>query len=182
MKPVFSRLLGSILGAAVASGDGPWRAKTVWVAVLITALGFGLWVRDAATNDGNSPATASGIAVSTDGTAKPATWDFSRPLPGYAQVSGSYIGGFVLGWLFRRFIRMALALAAGLVLLLGIGKYAGWDAPKTEVRIKEGTAWVEREAVAMKDYLSGLLPSASAAGVGGFLGLRRRAKLPPTTR
>ncbi len=133
MKPVFSRLLGSTLGAAVASGDGPWRAKTVWVAVLITALGFGLWVRDAATNDGNTPATASGIAVSTDGTAKPATWDFSRPLPGYAQVSGSYIGGFVLGWLFRRFIRMALALAAGLVLLLGIGKYAGWDAPKTEV-------------------------------------------------
>lgn len=181
MKPMLSRFLGATLGAAVAGGDGPWRAKTVWVAVLITVVGFGLWVRDAAKGGSEVPA-ANEISTSSAGTAESTRWNFSDPLPGYVQVSGSCIGGFILGWLFRRFIRLALALAALLALLVGVGKYAGWDSSKAADKIKSGTAWVGREAAEARNYLSGMLPSASAAGIGGFLGLRRRAKLPPEAR
>ena len=52
-------------------------------------------------------------------------WDFSRPVPGYVRVCASYIGGFFIGWAFRRFLRLALSLVALVALLVGLGKCVG---------------------------------------------------------
>lgn len=174
MKPILSRILGATLGAAVAAGNGPWRSRTVWIAVLITALGFGWWLREAA--QGNRPAPASSGLSDLPHAAPSGRWDFSRPVPGYVHVSGSYLGGFFLGWWFRRWVRLAFigaAVAAGLV---GAGQHLGWDATGTAEKVQTGAAWVGREAAEARDYLSGMLPSASAAGIGGLLGFRRRGK------
>ncbi len=171
MRPSLSRLFGSIVGSAAAWGDGPWRAKTVGIAVLVTLLGVGWWLRDAA--PAREP-VAGAVAETRSVESAPAPgWDFSRPLPAYVPWSASYVGGFFLGWLFRRFLRLAVTMTALVILVLGVGKYLGWDSSATEEKFRSGAAWVEREADEARDYLTGLLPSAASAGVGGWLGFRR---------
>ena len=174
MNPLVQRILGSVLGAAAAGGDGPWRARTILLALVVVVAGLGLWVRDSA--KGPPPPTPAHVAMSPGQPASVGSWDFARPVPGYVRVCASYIGGFFIGWAFRRFLRLALALAALAVLLAGLGKYAGCNIAPAETEVKERAAWVQHEAADARDYLKGLLPSTSAGAVGAFLGFRRRGK------
>jgi len=174
MPPVVRRILAPLFGAATASGDGPWRAKTVLLALFVVVVGFGFWARDIAR--GRPPPAPARVTAPGGRPASAGGWDFSRPFPGYARICASYIGGFSIGWAFRRFIRLALALAALAVLLLGVGKYAGWNVAPAETGVKERAKWVQHEAAAASDYLKHWLPSASAGAVGAFLGFRRKGK------
>ena len=174
MNPHIQRLLAPVLGAAAASGDGPWRARTVHLSLLIVLVGLGLWVHNAA--KGPPPPAPVGVTTPAGPAASGGSWDFTRPVPGYVRICASYIGGFFIGWAFRRFLRLALALVALAVLLVGLGKYAGWNISPAETEVKERAAWIRHEATAATDYLKGLLPSTSAAAVGAFLGFRRKDK------
>ena len=174
MNSQLQRILGPVLGAAAASGDGPWRARTVHLALLVVLVGLGFWVRDAA--KGPPPPTHVRANMVAEQATPGGSWDFTRPVPGYARVCASYIGGFFIGWAFRRFLRLALPLVALAVLLVGLGKYAGWSTSSAETKVKERAAWVRQQATAATDYLKGLLPSTSAGAVGAFLGFRRKAK------
>lgn len=174
MNPQGQRILGSVLGAAAVGGDGPWRARTVLVALFVVVVGLGFWVRDAA--KGPPPPRPAHVTAPAQQAASGGSWDFARPVPGYVRVCASYIGGFFIGWAFRRFIRLALALVGLAVLLVGLGKYAGWNTAPAETEVKERAGWVEHEAAGARDYLKGLLPSTSAGAVGAFLGFRRKDK------
>lgn len=172
MGSFLQRILGASLGSALGGGDRPWRAKTVLLALVIVVAGMGLWLRDARPG---SPAAASGQtkATSTDSGSNRG-WDFARPTPRYVLMGVSYIGGFFLGWAFRRFLRLAAALAAVALLIVGVGKYAGWNVAPTEARVKESAFWVGQEATAVRDRVKGWLPSAFAGGAGAWLGFRRK--------
>jgi uncharacterized membrane protein (Fun14 family) len=172
MSPLVQRILAPLVGAAAASGDGPWRAKTVLLALLFVLIGSGFWVRDMA--KGPPPPAPAYVTTPGDRPASGGGWDFHRPFPAYVRVCASYVGGFFIGWAFRRFIRLGLALAALATLLVGLGKYAGWDAAPAETKVKERAAWVQHEAATASDYMKHLLPSASAGAVGAFLGFRRK--------
>jgi uncharacterized membrane protein (Fun14 family) len=174
MNPLVQRILAPVLGAAAASGDGPWRARTVLLAFFVVVVGLGLWVRDAA--KGTAPPTPVHATTSAGQMASGGGWDFSGPVPGYVRLCASYIGGFFIGWAFRRFIRIALALAGLAVLLAGLGKFGGCNTAPAETKVKERATWVQHEAAATRDYLNGLLPSTSAGVVGAFLGFRRKGK------
>jgi uncharacterized membrane protein (Fun14 family) len=174
MSPLAQRILGSLFGAAAAGGHGPWRAKTVLLALFVVVVGLGLWVRDVA--KGPPPSTFAHVTTSPETAASGGGWDLTRPFPGYVRICASYIGGFFIGWVFRRFIRLALSLAALAVLLVGVGKYAGWNVAPAETRVKESATRVQHAAAAAKDHLKGLLPSTSAGAVGAFLGFRRKDK------
>ena len=174
MQSLAQRILGSLFGTAVADGDAPWRARTVHLALFFVVVGLGFWVRDVAKGP---PSPAPGqAAASSEQPVSGGGWDFSRPVPGYVRLCASYIGGFFIGWAFRRFIRLALALVALAVLVVGIGKYAGWDTAPAETKVKERATWVQHEAATARDYLKHLLPSATAGAVGVFLGFRRKDK------
>jgi uncharacterized membrane protein (Fun14 family) len=175
MNPTVQRILGPVLGAAVASGDGPWRAKTVHLALFVVVVGLGFWLHGAA--KGPPPPAPAGVTAPAREAASGGGWDFARPVPGYVQICASYIGDFFIGWALRRFLRLALAVAVLAVLLVGLGKYAGWNTSPAETDVKERAVWVQHEATAAKDYLKGLLPSTSAAAVGAFFGFRRKGKL-----
>jgi uncharacterized membrane protein (Fun14 family) len=175
MNPSAQRILGAVLGAAAAGGDGPWRAKSVLLAFLVVLVGLGLWVRDAV--KGPPPPVTQHTTVLTGQSASSAGWDFTRPIPGYARVCASYIGGFFIGWAIRRFVRLALGLVALAALLVGLCKYMGCDAAPAETEVKERAAWVQREAETATGYLKGLLPSTSAGAVGVFLGFRRKGRV-----
>ena len=83
-------------------------------------------------------------------------------------------GGVLYRLLFRRVMRVILVAGALGLLLLGYGKLAGWDITATQEKMKCDGEWAQRDATIAKDYFRGLLPSATAPGIGMFLGFRRR--------
>jgi uncharacterized membrane protein (Fun14 family) len=172
----FRRIAAAVPGAVGREmSDGPWRAKTVLAAAAIALLGLGLWFNDAVKGH---PATEPGVeasdAASPATSSTPSNW--SKPMPGYVRVCVSYIGGFLLGWAFRRFIKLAIAGTALIIALLALGRFVGCDTAQTQEQVKRGGAWVQREAAETRDYLKGRLPSAAAGGTGLFFGFRRRGR------
>ncbi|MDE3041188.1 MAG: hypothetical protein KGJ82_11545 [Nitrospirota bacterium] len=97
--------------------------------------------------------------------------------PALAQLGGSYIGGFFIGWAFRRFLKMAALVAGAVFAGIAILKGTGWldlDWGALETQILQSMGALQRGAVGLKQFLSGYLPSAGAAGAGTFFGFRKK--------
>jgi uncharacterized membrane protein (Fun14 family) len=172
----FQRLFAAVPGGfGVGTGDGPWRAKTVLAAAAVALMGLGLWFSDAVKG---RPATGPGITTSDTGSpgVSGAQSNWSKPVPGYVRVCVSYVGGFFLGWAFRRFLKMAVAGTVLIIALLALGRHVGCDTTGVQEEVKQSSAWVRYEAVETRNYLKGLLPSAAAGGTGVFFGFRRKRK------
>lgn len=171
----FSQSARSI--AATWFGNGPWRSKSVLAALAALVAGLALWISDIKNNptpDETNPASVnpSETTPSDSGT----NWNWRKPFPGYVRVSASYVAAYCIGWLFRRVLRLIFVTGALVVALIGFGKFAGWDLTRTQEQITRSGEWARHEATTTKDQLSSLLPSATAAGIGMFLGFRRRNK------
>lgn len=106
-----------------------------------------------------------------------ASWIGNFSSPAVAQIGGSYLGGFLIGWAFRRALKMAAMTAA--VILAGVAalKATGWvtlDWPWIESQVSQTVQWLHGEAEGVKNLLTGFLPSAGAAGAGSFFGFRKK--------
>ena len=106
-----------------------------------------------------------------------ASWiaDFSSPA--VAGIGASYLGGFFIGWAFRRFLRMAAMIAAGLLACIAVLENTGWidlDWTSVETQISHAIAAVQRGTDGLRHILSGYLPSTGAGAVGMFFGFRKR--------
>lgn len=133
--------------AAALLSDAPWRANSVVAAGATMAAGLAAWVANYADS------------------------------PLFAQLGGSYIGGFFIGWAFRRFLKMAALVAGGIFAAIAVLKGTGWvdlDWSAIETQIMHSMAALQRGAEGLKQFLSGYLPSAGAAGAGTFFGFRKR--------
>ena len=82
--------------AAALLADAPWRANSVVAAGATMATGLAAWVADYADS------------------------------PVFAQLGGSYIGGFFIGWAFRRFLKMAALIVGGIFAAIAVLKGTGW--------------------------------------------------------
>jgi uncharacterized membrane protein (Fun14 family) len=63
------------------------------------------------------------------------------------------------------------------MVLIALGKKWGWfelDWSVVEGQVRHSLSWLQGEAGAFKQFITGYLPSAGAAGVGAFLGFRRK--------
>jgi len=176
MNPLLQRASTTALGTVSAAlADAPWRSRTVIAAFVVALVGFGFWVRSAFEGNHAEPRKP-GLTASAE-PAQHSGVDFTRPLPGYVRVCASYIGGFLIGWTFRRFVKItALALAA-IVAVLALAKFAGCDSTALQERVKRDAAAVRQEAARDRDYLRGLLPSTTGAALGIFWGFRRRSRV-----
>jgi uncharacterized membrane protein (Fun14 family) len=106
-----------------------------------------------------------------------ASWIGNFSSPTVAQIGGSYLGGFVNGWAFRRFLRIAAMLVATVLACLAAMKATGWidvDWSSLEGQISRTIQWLHGEAEGLKNALTGFLPSAGAAGAGSFFGFRKK--------
>jgi uncharacterized membrane protein (Fun14 family) len=115
------------------------------------------------------------VAVATIGGL--ASWIGNFTSPAIAQLGGSYLGGFVIGWAFRRFLRMAAMLVAIGLAVIGMMKATGWidlDWSAMEAQVGRTVQWLHGEAEGLKNVLAGFLPSAGAAGAGSFFGFRKK--------
>lgn len=135
-------------------------------------LGLVLWARDSlnrrAVDDDRSPALSS-------------MTESNPPAPPDVRSSAlfrlgfSYAGGFLIGWLFRKSLKLALLAAGAVTLVVTAGKYFGafdldWTA--IQAHTAHSLAWLKGELGAFKDFLTGYLPSAAIAFVGLFMGAR----------
>jgi uncharacterized membrane protein (Fun14 family) len=86
------------------------------------------------------------------------------------------LGGFFLGWGFRKFIKLSFLIAGGLVAMLAVFQGLGWfevNWPAVENHLQMSLAWVHGQAGSFKTFVTGYLPSAGAATAGMVVGFRR---------
>ena len=115
------------------------------------------------------------VAVATLGGL--ASWIGNYTSPAVAQIGGSYLGGFLIGWAFRRFLRVAAMLVAVVLACIGLMKAGGWidvDWSELEAQVRRTVQWLQGEAEGLRNILTGFLPSAGAAGAGSFFGFRKK--------
>jgi uncharacterized membrane protein (Fun14 family) len=135
-------------------GRSPLTAKSVLLAAGLFIGALGYWIT------GADKTTA-------------ASW-LQAAAPGTMAVTGSYLGGFFIGWGARRTIKMT-SIVAGIVLaVIGLFVSWGWDGSTVQSWVNSGTAWIGQSVEGAGRYLVALLPSATAAGAGGILGFKRK--------
>ncbi len=127
-----------------------WKSKSLIVAAVLVVVGLLWWMMSAAADATGSAATA--------------------------RLGASYIGGFVIGWAYRKSVKTAAMIAAGLVGVIALAKGTGlvnlnWAS--IEGSITSALAWLHGEAGALKDMLTGYLPDSGASVVGAFIGARK---------
>lgn len=137
----------------------PWRARSVrWAALLVIA-GVVLAVWDL--GGGRSP----GLDARA--------W----PLP--LRVGLSYIGGFLVGWCMRRFLKLTLLgliAAAILFFVLRLVGLEGGAWETIEQLVRGGLSEARAEADALEGVVKRALPSAGSATLGGILGWFHRVR------
>ena len=108
-----------------------------------------------------------------------ASWVADLSSPTVAGIGGSYLGGFFIGWAFRRFLKMAALITGGLLACIAVLVNTGWiELDRTAVVVAHqvvlAIAAAHREAEGIKHILSGYLPSMGAGAAGMFFGFRKR--------
>jgi len=154
-KPLIKNI-GKIAGSnrERRAGRSPFTAKSVLLAGALFISAFGYWITGA-----DKDAAASWL---------------QSAVPGTMAVTGSYLGGFFIGWGARRTIKIT-SIVAGIVLAV-IGLFVSWglDGSTVQSWVNSGTAWIGQSVEGAGRYLVALLPSATAAGAGGILGFKRK--------
>ena len=117
------------------------------------------------------------MAAGTTMAAGLASWITDYSSPALAQLGGSYVGGFFIGWAFRRFLKMAAIVAGAVFAGIALLKGTGWldlDWASIETQVQQSMVYLQRGAEGLKHFLSGALPSAGAGTAGAFFGFRKK--------
>ena len=105
------------------------------------------------------------------------SWVADLSSPAIASIGGSYLGGFFIGWAFRRALKVAALIAGGLLAGIAVLQDTGWidlDWAAVETQISHSIAAIQQGAQGLKRLLSGYLPSTGAGAIGVFFGFRKR--------
>lgn len=142
--------------AALFGENPPWRSKTVAVAAGVMLVGLGFWLKDRHRLEAD-PAQVSALF----------------------RFGASYLGGYFIGWAFRRGLK-ALLITSGIILGgIALMKATGWvdlQWDSIQHNIASSFDWLRGEATEWKKMLSGYLPSVGIAVVGMFFGARRKPR------
>jgi uncharacterized membrane protein (Fun14 family) len=168
--------------AAAPSRRPFWQLTSLRLAAAMTLVGALLWVR--ALYSGAVP-VASSVKPSTQARAleEPSTArGGARPsagarAPALFRLGVSYLGGFFLGWLCRKSLKLAMLAGGAAVALLALARHTGLidlDWAGVQAHVSQSLAWTKGEIGAVRHFLTGYLPSSAAAVVGLFMGARHR--------
>jgi len=93
--------------------------------------------------------------------------------PKATRIGLGFIGGFLVGWLFRAFIRWVM-LAAGIVIAVMIAlSYFNIDVASARHQTEEAAGWLTTRASELKDFVRAHIASGAVGLVGMFVGARR---------
>ena len=122
-------------------------------------------------------AAKSFLAASATTVAGLGAWLSNMLSPALASAGGSFLGGFLIGWAFRKTLKLALLVTGSLLLLIAVLKTTGWihlDWTLIQTDVNHIFDWARGKAQGFKDVLTGYLPSAGAAGAGALFGFRKK--------
>ncbi len=147
-------------------------------ALLLMFLGGVLWVRQVWFKPAEEAPT---IAATAKSASAPTVGEVGPPnrSPASFRLGAGYAGGFLLGFLFRRFLKVtsvgAAVVLAAVAGLRSVGvlevDWAAWEA-----QIRAGVDWSHQQAGGLKSVTEGYLPSTAATGWGLWRGLWRRTE------
>ena len=152
------------------------RKRSLWIAGLFMAFGLVVAIGERMRAPAPAAVPAEDETVSEARTdAAPEAGAARKPvLPATFRLGAGYAGGFIIGWLFRKFIKTALLVSGGLLALLAVARKLGWfeaDWTSLEGYLRDSFAWIGGHAGSFKNFLTGYLPSAGAAALGFFFGV-----------
>jgi uncharacterized membrane protein (Fun14 family) len=164
------------------AGPPLWKSKSLRLAVAMMLIGLVLWMRSPSergtvAND-RSPDPA--LATSKLSGAPPAPGKSSSALvptsPALFRFGASYLGGFFIGWLFRKSLKLALLVGGAATVAIATAKHTGlinvnWAG--IEAHVSHSLAWARDGLGAAKSFLTGYLPSTAAGFLGLYKGARR---------
>lgn len=104
-------------------------------------------------------------------------WLTDMMSPALARGGASFLGGFLIGWAFRKTVKLALLIACSLLVLIAVLKTTGWihlDWTLIQADTNRTLDWARGKAQGLKEVLAGYLPAAGAAGAGAIFGLRKK--------
>lgn len=160
-----------------------WRSKSLRLMLVVTAIGLGMWVYAMATAPepvSAAGAGAGGVAALNAGTATggaTANRLIDQSAPATFRLGFSFVVGFFLAWMLRKFIRTTLLIAGGIATLLIVLKATGLlnlDFSAIQGDVDRGLEAAQREASRFKEFILGYVPSGVSAAAGMVAGARRR--------
>jgi uncharacterized membrane protein (Fun14 family) len=87
--------------------------------------------------------------------------------------------GFIIGWIFRAFIKtMALVTILGVGILFALSYFNVIDFESTRKAFESRMGWVTDQGERLKNVATTYVPSSVPALLGGFLGFRRKLGIP----
>jgi uncharacterized membrane protein (Fun14 family) len=170
-----------------------WHKAVLVMGVVLALAGGAGWVMGRNGNDGGARVTttgspapagsskfiddsgAGGSPVATDRETAPNI--ISRLSPNATRIGVSVLAGFVLGWLFRAFLKtMAFFLMLAIAILAALSYFGVLNVDFTSAREHYASAlhWLGDQTTRLKDVVISHLPSSGGGALGAFLGFRRR--------
>ncbi len=120
-------------------------------------------------------AAKSFLAAGATTVAGTGAWLSDMMSPTLARAGAGFLGGFLLGWAFRKTLKLALMVTISLVAVIAILKTTGWihlEWTLIESDVNRTLDWARGQTQVLKDMMILYLPSAGAAGAGAFFGFR----------
>ena len=173
-----------------------WQKLVLTLALLASALGAAGWVAGRVGERANreAAAQAAGDAAAPPGASKFVTRsgnpDGSAPVaaaeePGFAvrispkvmRIGVSVIIGFMIGFLFRMFVKTMLLVTlviGGIFFALTYFNVVNVDLTAAQHTYDNAREWLTDQATRLKDVVVAHLPSSASGGLGAFIGFRRR--------
>jgi hypothetical protein len=96
--------------------------------------------------------------------------------PTIVALAPSFFGGWLVGRLARRALKTTMLVASGFLLLVWIAGRLGLDAGFVKTWVDGASSWAGENIDGARRSLAALLPSATAAAVGGWLGFGRKGR------
>ncbi len=122
-------------------------------------------------------AAKSFMAASATTVAGVGAWLSDMMSPALARGGASFIGGFLVGWAFRKTLKIALLISLSLAALVAILKTTGWihlEWNLIESDVHRTLDWARGQAQSLKEVAVGYLPSAGAGAAGAIFGFRKK--------
>ncbi len=117
------------------------------------------------------------LAASATTVAGLGAWLTDMMSPALARGGASFLGGFLVGWAFRKTLKIALIITLSLAALVAILKTTGWihlEWNLIQSDVNRTLNWAQGQAQSLKEVAVGYLPSAGAGIAGAFFGLRKK--------
>jgi uncharacterized membrane protein (Fun14 family) len=101
---------------------------------------------------------------------------FKRYAPAATSLAGSFLAGLLIGRIARRKLKHVLIVAGIVVVAISALTRFGVIGLAADQWVQSSVGWVSDKMEKVNSYIAALLPSATAAGSGLYLGFRRKSK------